>query len=70
MAPSGRTREELRAPARALLSRPVRPRIGISRPGLPLDARYADAVAEAGGEPVHLAELAARTRRSPASPAS
>jgi len=34
----------------------VRPRIGISRPGLPLDARYADAVAEAGGEPVHLAE--------------
>jgi putative glutamine amidotransferase len=36
----------------------VRPRIGISRPGLPLDARYADAVAEAGGEPVHLAELA------------
>jgi putative glutamine amidotransferase len=36
----------------------VRPRIGISRPGLPLDARYADAVVEAGGEPVHLAELA------------
>jgi putative glutamine amidotransferase len=36
----------------------VRPRIGISRPGLPLDARYADAVAEAGGEPVHLAQLA------------
>jgi len=35
----------------------VRPRIGISRPGLPLDARYADAIAEAGGEPVHLAEL-------------
>jgi putative glutamine amidotransferase len=34
----------------------VRPRIGISRPGLPLDARVADAVAEAGGEPVHLAE--------------
>jgi putative glutamine amidotransferase len=34
----------------------VRPRIGISRPGLPLDARYADALAEAGGEPVHLAE--------------
>jgi putative glutamine amidotransferase len=33
----------------------VRPRIGISRPGLPLDERYADAVAEAGGEPVHLA---------------
>jgi putative glutamine amidotransferase len=37
----------------------VRPRIGISRPGLPLDARYADAVAEAGGEPVHLAEPSA-----------
>jgi putative glutamine amidotransferase len=36
----------------------VRPRIGISRPGRPLDARYPDAVAEAGGEPVHLAELA------------
>ena len=35
----------------------MRPRIGISRPGLPLDARYADAVAEAGGEPVHLAQL-------------
>jgi putative glutamine amidotransferase len=35
----------------------VRPRIGISRPGLALDARVADAVAEAGGEPVHLAEL-------------
>jgi putative glutamine amidotransferase len=34
----------------------VKLRIGISRPGLPLDARYADAVAEAGGEPVHLAE--------------
>jgi putative glutamine amidotransferase len=34
----------------------VRPRIGISRPGLPLDARVADAVAEAGAEPVHLAE--------------
>jgi putative glutamine amidotransferase len=37
----------------------VRPRIGISRPGLPLDARYADAVAEAGGEPIHLAALRA-----------
>jgi putative glutamine amidotransferase len=35
----------------------VKPRIGISRPGLPLDARYAEAVAEAGGEPVHLAVL-------------
>ena len=56
MAPSGRRREE-RAPS-ALLSRAVRPRIGISRPGLPLDARYADAIAEAGGAPVHLAELA------------
>jgi putative glutamine amidotransferase len=32
----------------------VRPRIGISRPGKPLDARYADALAEAGGEPVPL----------------
>jgi putative glutamine amidotransferase len=37
----------------------VRPRIGISRPGRALDARYADAVAEAGGEPVHLAGPAA-----------
>jgi len=35
----------------------VKPRIGISRPGLPLDARYAAAVAEAGGEPAHLAAL-------------
>jgi putative glutamine amidotransferase len=35
----------------------VRPRIGISRPGLPLDVRVADAVVAAGGEPVHLAEL-------------
>jgi putative glutamine amidotransferase len=35
----------------------MKPRIGISRPGRPLDARYAEAVAEAGGEPVHLAEL-------------
>jgi putative glutamine amidotransferase len=37
----------------------VRPRIGISRPGLPLDERYAGAVAEAGGEPVHLAGFGA-----------
>jgi putative glutamine amidotransferase len=35
----------------------VKPRIGISRPGLPLDARYADAIAEAGGAPIHLAEV-------------
>jgi putative glutamine amidotransferase len=55
MAPSGAPREDS-APC-ALPSPPVRPRIGISRPRRPLDARYADAVAEAGGEPVHLAEL-------------
>jgi putative glutamine amidotransferase len=35
----------------------MKPRIGISRPGLPLDARYPDAIAEAGGEPVQLATL-------------
>ena len=35
----------------------MRPRIGISRPGSTLDARYADAIAEAGGAPIHLAEV-------------
>src|SRR5262245_4809174 len=54
MAPSGRRREE--SATGALLSAAVRPRIGISRPGLPLDARYGDAIAEAGGAPVPLAE--------------
>ncbi len=35
----------------------MRPRIGISRPGLPLDPRYAEALSEAGAEPIHLAQL-------------
>ncbi len=55
MAPTGQGREARRP--RSLLSPLVRPRIGISRPGLPLDPRYADAVAEAGAEPIHLAQL-------------